>query len=392
MIGRALRCESIPYGATYPSLIRPNSAISTHSGHGAKRIGQGISQHGIVYTGNLPPPIASNEAGMQPTPVRINTDDRKDALDATSRLHYGKFYTIEYNVRVKAYGMVHGLSLALLMRQFREVNVGRLGSLDPTLQTHEEQPEPPFIHDPRNHGSRNSSNPVDKSQFLSPQHRQAIARYATIPRIGAAASASPRTNAQTSLRPAQYIATGGGKRAISGSSRPVQTPSRPGQDPPRAILVGMGFDESQIQLVYDLIAWGASSKYAIARMRALREGYAAKYANAVAVKVDKGADYASAVQEIRAVVSAGQRRARATAAANAAAEDDGNDGGDDDDDDNNNNEEADYDDADADDGDDDYSGLRPLCCGDRLDASPSTAPSLNLLLLVGLCGIRLGFS
>lgn len=114
----------------------------------------------------------------------------------------------------------------------------------------------------------------------------------------------------------------------------------------------MGFDESQIQLVYDLIAWGASSKYAIARMRALREGYAAKYANAVAVKADKGADYASAVQEIRAVVSAGQRRARATAAANAAAEDDGNDGGDDDDDDNNN-EEADYDDADADDGDDD---------------------------------------
>lgn len=132
MIGRALRCESIPYGATYPSLIRPNSAISTHSGHGAKRIGQGISQHGIVYTGNLPPPIASNEAGMQPTPVRIITDDRKDALDATSRLHYGKFYTIEYNLRVKAYGMVHGLSLAPLMRQFREVNVGRLGFLDPT--------------------------------------------------------------------------------------------------------------------------------------------------------------------------------------------------------------------------------------------------------------------
>lgn len=269
------------------SLTCSNCAISTHSGQGAKRIGQGKSQHGVVYTGNAPPPISSNEIGMQPIPVRINTDEKNDALDATSRLHYGKLYTTEYKLRVKAYGMVHDSSLAPLTSQFREVNVGRLGFLDSPLQTHEEEPTPAVINDARSKGPRPSSNAVDKSRFISPKCRQAMARHPTGSSSGAAASSSRRN--------VTNVTTRGGKAAVPALERSVRAPSRQVPNPPRAVLVGMGFNEPQIRLVYDLVAANASPAYAIARVRAIREGYAESHANLVALKVEAGANYTVAI-------------------------------------------------------------------------------------------------
>lgn len=330
-------------------LTGANSAISTHGGQGAKRMGRGISQHGIVYTGAAPPSISNDEAGMQPDSVRINTDNRNDELDASSRLHYGKFYTIEYNVRVKAYGMVHDLSLAPLMRQFRAVNVGRLGFLDPPLQTHHEESTPAAKNDARHQVSRRPSDTVDKRRFLSPQHQQAMARHASIPSTGTTVASTSRVNVQSTTQRR-------GKAAISGPSRSARTPSASAQDPPRAVLVSMGFDEAQIQLVYELVAASASPKYAIARVRAIKEGYSERYANMVALRVDAGEDYIVSVKAVRAIISASQERARATTAAQAATVANDGDDGEDDDDENDNaddsNEDDDSDNADADDDDD----------------------------------------
>ena len=104
-------------------LIRVNGgqrAISTHSGLGATQ--RSPFEHGIVFTGAQPPaPMSQNEAQMQPIPVRIDVDQRGDALDRASRVHYGKLYTIEHNFKVKPFGMVNPASVQAFSNQFNTV-------------------------------------------------------------------------------------------------------------------------------------------------------------------------------------------------------------------------------------------------------------------------------
>jgi hypothetical protein len=106
---------------------------------------QDQSQYGLVYTGNAPPQVSDSERGMQAIAIKIDPDNATTPLDPVSRIHYGNLYTVEHNIRVKAYGMVNQASLLPLMSQFRQVNRERIGFSTPPLQTVREDWTPQVI-------------------------------------------------------------------------------------------------------------------------------------------------------------------------------------------------------------------------------------------------------
>lgn len=65
--------------------------------------------------------------GLQPAAIRVISDSREDKLDPKSLVHYGKVYTIEHNVKVKPFGVVHDDSRRPLIEQFYRVWVDNIG-------------------------------------------------------------------------------------------------------------------------------------------------------------------------------------------------------------------------------------------------------------------------
>lgn len=110
-----------------------------HCGTDATYVQQDQSQYGLVYTGSAPPPVSDSERGMQAIAIRIDPDNATTPIDPMSRVHYGNFYTIEHNIRVKASGLVNRDSLVPLMSQSRYVNGERFGFSMPSLQTVREE-------------------------------------------------------------------------------------------------------------------------------------------------------------------------------------------------------------------------------------------------------------
>lgn len=134
--------------------------VTTYNGRGVAKPGVNKSEHAIIYTGRTPPEPQHNERptrqdggrGMRSSPIRIDTDSREDKLDPMSRLNFGAIYTIQHNIKVKPYGMVHQNSRSDLLRQFVSVwqpqqpmstspqpgasqtNAKRQGTLDPRLE------------------------------------------------------------------------------------------------------------------------------------------------------------------------------------------------------------------------------------------------------------------
>ena len=85
------------------------------------------SEHSIVYTTKDPPePLpeetpSRGEEGMRPQAIRIDVDNPTHKLDHTSRLDYGKVYTIQHNIKVQSYGKVNPRSMNALVHQFGNV-------------------------------------------------------------------------------------------------------------------------------------------------------------------------------------------------------------------------------------------------------------------------------
>jgi hypothetical protein len=113
-----LLVSNFPQSVSY-DLTQTHRVISTHSGLGATL--KSPFEHGIVFTGQQPHQPMSRETQMQPIPIRIDVDQRGTSLDSCSRVHYGKFYTMEHNVKVKPFGVVSPDSVQALNNQFRIV-------------------------------------------------------------------------------------------------------------------------------------------------------------------------------------------------------------------------------------------------------------------------------
>ncbi|PPJ54379.1 hypothetical protein CBER1_07754 [Cercospora berteroae] len=94
--------------------------VRSYKGMGADVPKRRIQDHGIAYMGAQAPQPLESEVIM-PTPVRIIPDDPTERLPSTSRIDYGKIYTIETNVKCGAVGMVHEASLRALQHQLNEV-------------------------------------------------------------------------------------------------------------------------------------------------------------------------------------------------------------------------------------------------------------------------------
>ena len=90
-------------------------------------------EHAIIFTGkNAPSPHAKErptreERGLLPQPIRIDSDDPDQKLDATSRIDFGKVYTIEHNVKVCSMGKVNRLSEGPLLLQLKVVWASTIG-------------------------------------------------------------------------------------------------------------------------------------------------------------------------------------------------------------------------------------------------------------------------
>lgn len=113
-----------------------NRPILTYNRQGVGKEGVTKSEHAIIHTGRDAPEAHRTERarkGEDPMlrPIRVDQDDRAEKLDPWSRIHFGKVYSIEHNVKVRSFGKVNAQSMTALLYQFRAVwerNFGGQGS------------------------------------------------------------------------------------------------------------------------------------------------------------------------------------------------------------------------------------------------------------------------
>ncbi|KAI7477497.1 hypothetical protein KC351_g8798 [Hortaea werneckii] len=104
--------------------------IMTYGGQGVAKPGVNKSEHAIIYTGHMAPQPTSHERptqgqkAMRPLAIRVDADNHEQ-LHVMSRIHFGKVYTVEHNVKVKPFGKVHPHFLRALEVQFRSVFSGQ---------------------------------------------------------------------------------------------------------------------------------------------------------------------------------------------------------------------------------------------------------------------------
>lgn len=101
--------------------------VLSYNGQGVAKSGVKKSEHAIIFTGKTAPQPTKGErpvrgeAGMRPRSIRVDPDDAGTKLQAMSRIHFGRVYTIEHNIKVASFGMVNRDSIDALVYQFRDV-------------------------------------------------------------------------------------------------------------------------------------------------------------------------------------------------------------------------------------------------------------------------------
>lgn len=253
---------------------------------------QDQSQYGLVYTGSTPPGISESERGMQSTAVRIDPDNLTMPLNSMSRIHYGNIYTIQHNIRVKAYGMVNQASVEPLMSQFRQVNGHKFGFYTGPPQTLQEgRPTPEATAGP----SIPTQRPSDPRQLLEPRYQRAMERHPPTVAGPAATTQLSRNNAQNAARQPQPNAPGRATGPATNTRRPAPPP------PSVETLRQRGFDEAQIRSIHEMIRRGATAPYAMAKTTALAQlDCTQEAANRIAHAVQNGMPYEAVVSQYRA--------------------------------------------------------------------------------------------
>jgi hypothetical protein len=119
--------------------------INTYGGQGVAKRGVKKSDHCIIWSSrpappprqgprtgsastlNTPPPPRIEESPkrgedkMRPVAIRIDPDNPTEHLDVMSRLNLAGVTTVQYNIKVKSFGMVNQGSVRDLMQQFTNV-------------------------------------------------------------------------------------------------------------------------------------------------------------------------------------------------------------------------------------------------------------------------------
>lgn len=101
--------------------------IVTYNGQGVSKKGVNKAEHAIIYSGkSVPDPLPQErpdrgESGMLEEAIRYQPDEPSEKLHVASRINFGKVYTIEHNVKVRAIGFVHSISETAFAMQFKLV-------------------------------------------------------------------------------------------------------------------------------------------------------------------------------------------------------------------------------------------------------------------------------
>ncbi|KAF2159660.1 hypothetical protein M409DRAFT_29827 [Zasmidium cellare ATCC 36951] len=101
--------------------------IATYGGRGVSKPGVKKSEHAIIHSGRDAPQPKTHERpqrgedSIRPIPIRVVPDNREEALEPMSRLDFGKVHTIQHNIKVRPFGMVHPDSKTALYEQFQNV-------------------------------------------------------------------------------------------------------------------------------------------------------------------------------------------------------------------------------------------------------------------------------
>jgi hypothetical protein len=98
------------------------SAISTYGRKGVLKPGCNASEHAIAYLKGQQPLYLNGERerGMHKDPIEIEPADSQAVSDPTSRIRFGKTYSIEFNVKVCEIGMVSQDHLEKIIRYHEE--------------------------------------------------------------------------------------------------------------------------------------------------------------------------------------------------------------------------------------------------------------------------------
>ena len=82
--------------------------ITTYNLQGTAKSGVNPAHHAIAHTGQ-DPGRTEHERRQRPmrSSIRVQQDDPRTALDPRSRLNYARIYTVEHNVKVRAFGWIH---------------------------------------------------------------------------------------------------------------------------------------------------------------------------------------------------------------------------------------------------------------------------------------------
>ena len=112
------------------------SPITTYTSRGTLKHGCVPSEHSVVYFEGSQPCFfeGEEERGLTKKSIRVKPASPELSMDPASRLHYGKVYPIEMNVKVKDIGDVDPTQISLLLQYYREEN-----SADHHPNTHPQQ-------------------------------------------------------------------------------------------------------------------------------------------------------------------------------------------------------------------------------------------------------------
>lgn len=102
------------------------SAISTYKGCGTLKNGCDPREHAVVYNTGINPESCyldgEKDKGLYKEPIQVRPADQSSDLQPTSRIRFGKIYSIEWNVKVKDIGRVVAEDLSALKANYHEEN------------------------------------------------------------------------------------------------------------------------------------------------------------------------------------------------------------------------------------------------------------------------------
>jgi hypothetical protein len=171
--------------------------ILTYGNQGVSKEGAVKWKHAIAFTGKKdhePAAHASEQPALREygmmSPIRVRPRTKQEKLHTMSRINFSKIYTVEHNVKVYDFGVVHPDYVSRLKTQWRYVldHEGEGHPSDLVIET----PQPQPIYTPQSYASpqyaipqTHNPQPYGTTQtYGAPQH-QPYAQPQTYPSAGA---------------------------------------------------------------------------------------------------------------------------------------------------------------------------------------------------------------